>query len=39
MTAFACQGTGKYLYWVRRLNDVETILPSDREILAEFRTR
>jgi hypothetical protein len=39
MTAFACQGTGKYLYWVRRLNDVETILPSDREILAVFRTR
>jgi hypothetical protein len=39
MTAFACQGTGKYLYWVRRLNDVEIILPSDREILADFKTR
>ncbi len=39
MTAFACQGTGKYLYWVRRLNDVEIVLPSDREIITEHRER
>lgn len=38
-TAFACQGTGKYLYWVRRLNDTGIILPSDQEILTEFRDR
>ena len=37
MSAFACQGTGKYLYWVRRLNDTEIVLPSDREILTEYR--
>ena len=37
MTAFACDGTGKYLYWVRRLNDTEILLPSDQEILTEYR--
>ncbi len=39
MTAFACQGTGKYLYWVRRLNDTELLLPSDQEIITEYRGR
>jgi hypothetical protein len=39
MTAFACNGTGKYLYWVRRLNDSEILLPSDQEILVEYRDR
>lgn len=37
MTAFACNGTGKYLYWVRRLNDTEIILPSDAEIVTAYR--
>jgi hypothetical protein len=39
MTAFACNGTGKYLYWARRLNDTEILLPSDQEILTEYRDR
>ena len=39
MTVFACQGTGKYMYWVRRVNDTEIVLPSDHEILTEYRTR
>lgn len=39
MTAFACNGTGKYLYWARRLNDTEILLPSDHEILSEYRDR
>ncbi len=39
MTAFACEGSGKYLYWVRRLNDSEIALPSDQEILTEYRER
>lgn len=39
MSAFACQGTGKYLYWVRRVNDTEILLPSDAEILTEYRNR
>lgn len=38
-TAFACNGTGKYLYWVRRLNDTEIVLPTDTEILSEYRGR
>ena len=38
-TAFACNGSGKYLYWVRRLNDTEILLPSDQEILSEYRDR
>jgi hypothetical protein len=37
--AFACQGTGKYVYWARRVNDTEITLPSDREILSEYRGR
>lgn len=36
---FACQGTGKYVYWVRAVGDTETLLPSDREILSEYRGR
>ncbi|MCB9170170.1 MAG: hypothetical protein H6594_07460 [Flavobacteriales bacterium] len=39
MEAFACHGSGKYLYWVRRLNDTEIILPTDQEILTEYRDR
>lgn len=30
--AFACKGTGKYQYWVRKANDLEIVLPSDAEI-------
>jgi hypothetical protein len=36
---FACHGTGKYVYWVRKVNDTEIILPTDREILSEYRSR
>ena len=39
MTAYACKGTGKYMYWVRRVNDTEILLPSDQEILTEYRSR
>jgi hypothetical protein len=39
MNAFACQGTGKYMYWVRKVNDTEILLPSDHEILTEYRSR
>lgn len=38
MEAFACHGTGKYLYWVRRLNDTELLLPSDQQILVEYKS-
>jgi hypothetical protein len=36
---YACHGTGKYVYWVRKVNDTEIILPTDREILSEYRGR
>jgi hypothetical protein len=36
MTAFACQGTGKYMYWARRVNDTEIVLPNDREIASAY---
>jgi hypothetical protein len=39
MTGFACHGTGKYLYWARRMNDTEIILPSDREIVSAYREK
>lgn len=36
MSAFACEGSGKYLYWVRRANDTEIVLPTDREIIIAY---
>ncbi len=39
MNVFACTGTGKYMYWVRRVNDTEIIIPTDQEIITEYRGR
>ena len=39
LAAFACRGTGKYLYWARRVNDTEIILPSDGEIVSTYPGR
>ena len=39
MTGFACHGTGKYLFWARRMNDTEIILPTDREIVSAYRDK
>ena len=39
MNAYACLGTGKYMYWVRRANDSEIVLPTDSQILTEYRIR
>lgn len=36
MSAYACEGSGKYLYWVRRANDTEITLPTDREIIVAY---
>jgi hypothetical protein len=36
---YACQGTGKYVYWARAVSDTEILLPSDREIISEYRGR
>jgi hypothetical protein len=32
MLAYACHGTGKYLYWVRKSNDKTVVFPTDEEI-------
>jgi hypothetical protein len=37
MSAFACKGTGKYLYWVRKVNDTEIVFPTDGQIAATYR--
>ena len=39
MTGFACHGTGKYLFWARRMNDTEIILPTDGEIVSTYREK
>lgn len=39
LSAYACEGTGKYLYWVRRANDSEIVLPTDREIIIAYNGR
>lgn len=36
-TAYACKGSGKYMYWVRPLDDREIVLPSDRDIITQYR--
>ncbi len=36
---YACQGTGKYVYWARSISDTEILLPNDREIISEYRGR
>lgn len=32
MVAYACNGNGKYLYWVRKAGDLALPLPTDEEI-------
>jgi hypothetical protein len=39
MKTYACAGTGRYMYWARRVNDTEIVIPSDQEILSEYRSR
>ncbi len=36
LLAFACQGTGKVLYWARRVDDTEIVLPTDNEIVSAY---
>ena len=32
IVAYACKGTGKYLYWVKRSGDTSVDLPTDNEV-------
>lgn len=32
ISGYACSGTGKYLYWVKSVDDKSTVFPTDDEI-------
>ncbi len=36
-TAYACKGSGKYMFWVRKLDDREIVLPTDKQIITQYR--
>lgn len=36
LLAYACHGTGKYLYWVRNPEDIEYVFPTEEEINQAF---
>ncbi len=36
LAAYACEGTGKYMYWVRKADDNSVTFPSDEEINSEY---
>jgi len=37
VAVYACNGTGKYLKWVRSAGDVTTEFPTDKQINEEFK--
>ncbi|MBK9401842.1 MAG: hypothetical protein IPN36_13625 [Bacteroidetes bacterium] len=36
IVAYACKGTGKYLYWVRKAGDAVIVFPTDEEINNQY---
>lgn len=36
MTGYACNSSGKYLYWVRKAGDKTIVFPSDEEINTNY---
>ena len=36
VTAYACVGTGKYIFWARKAGDKEIIFPTDEEINLKY---
>ena len=36
ISAYACEGTGKYMFWAKRTGDNSILFPSDQEIDREF---
>ncbi|HEX5001877.1 MAG TPA: hypothetical protein VFW78_05240 [Bacteroidia bacterium] len=36
ISAYACEGTGKYMFWAKRTGDNTILFPSDQEIDQEF---
>lgn len=39
LSAYACRGTGKYMYWARRATDTEIVLPTDGQIASAYQGR
>lgn len=37
LVAYACEGTGKYLYWTKRAGDTETKFPTIQEVDAKYK--
>ena len=37
MIAYACEGTGKYLYWARKADDTSIFFPTDEAINEQFK--
>lgn len=38
ISGYACQGTGRYLYWVRKTGDTAIHFPTDEEINTQYAT-
>lgn len=36
VSAYACSGTGKYVFWARKASDNEIVFPTDDEINLQF---
>jgi hypothetical protein len=38
ISSYACEGTGKYIFWTRKTGDKTIVFPTDEEINKEFST-
>ena len=38
ISSYACEGTGKYVFWTRKAGDKTIVFPTDEEIEKEFAT-
>ena len=38
ISSYACEGTGKYVFWTRKAGDKTIVFPTDDEIEKEFAT-
>ncbi len=36
LSGYACEGTGKYVFWTRTANDASIMFPSENEIESQF---
>jgi len=38
ISSYACEGTGKYVFWTRKAGDKTIVFPTDEEIMKEYST-